>query len=53
MAWICAGKTKGAYRSVMAEILVWLGGKVVVLEEGLEMDGDELDEVDEFGGIGS
>jgi len=25
----------------------------VVLEEGLEMDGDELDEVEEFGWIGS
>lgn len=28
----------------MAEILVWIGGKEVVLEEGLELDGDELDD---------
>ena len=25
-------------------ILAWLGGKVVVLEEGLETDGNELDD---------
>ena len=25
-------------------ILVWLGGKVVVVEEGLEIDGGELDD---------
>ena len=28
----------------MAKILAWLGGKVLVVEEGLEMDGDELDD---------
>lgn len=28
----------------MAEILVWLRGKEVVLEVGLELDGDELDD---------
>lgn len=28
----------------MAWILAWLGGKVLVVEEGLELDGDELDD---------
>ena len=27
----------------MAWILAWLGGKVLIVEEGLELDGDELD----------
>ena len=28
----------------MASILDWLGSKVLVVEEGLELDGDELDD---------
>lgn len=44
MAWSCAGKTTRAYRFSIAVILDWLGGKVVVLEEGLETDRGELDD---------
>ena len=44
MSWICAGKTRGAYWSAMAWILAWLRGNVLVVEEALELDGDELDD---------
>lgn len=44
MASSCEGKTRGAYRFAIAVILAWLGGKVVVLEEGLETNGVELDD---------
>ena len=53
MAWSRAGKTKGSCWSTMAWILACLGGKVLVLEEELEIDGGELDEDEEFGLIGS
>ena len=38
MALSCAGKTRGEYWFAIAEILVWLGGKLVVLEEGIELN---------------
>lgn len=44
MSWSCVGKIRGAYQFAMAWILTWLGGKVLVVEEGLELDGDELDD---------
>ena len=44
MAWSCAGKIRGAYQFAIDVILAWLGGRVVVLEEGLEANGDELDD---------
>ena len=47
MAWSFAGKTRGAYLFAIVVILVWIEGKVVVVEEGLETDGGELDD-DEY-----
>lgn len=44
MGWSWASRTRGAYRFSIAIIPVWLGGKVVVIEEGLETYGGELDD---------
>ena len=44
-SWV--GKTRGTYLFSISVILFWLGGKVVVVEEGLENDGGELDD-DEY-----
>ena len=43
MGWSWAGKTRGAYMFAIVVILVSLGGKVVVVKEGLQTDGGELD----------
>ena len=42
MAWIWVGRTRGAYLFTIFVIPVWLGGKVEVVEEGLETDGGEI-----------
>lgn len=44
MGWIWASKTRGAYMFAIVVILVWLGSKVLVFEEGLETNGGELND---------
>ena len=44
MGWSCLGVTRVAYRFAIAVILLWLGGKVVVVEEGLETYEGEVDD---------
>ena len=47
----CAGRTKGAYLAAMAWILAWLGGKLELLGEELEVLANVVKELENEIGI--